>query len=147
MSAPPKVGGDVSDHFAAQQKDIASLQQQVSALQLQVAQQPTLAQVQALLAAHSAPAIAAAAAATVQAITLARVQNNHDRDGEPYAVVPRADGTAPLSWPAGFDREGLRGPIAAVDALLLEYGLPRDAAAPLYVRRNALALHLGTKQM
>ena len=56
-------------------------QQQLNALAVQVAALPTLAQIQALLAPHNAPAIAAAAAATVQAITSARMHNAHDRSG------------------------------------------------------------------
>jgi hypothetical protein len=110
------------------------------ALQAQVAQLPTLAQIQALLVPHNAPAVATAAAATVQAIGAARAENAQDR-AEPYAVVPRADGTLPV-WPAGFDREALRrGPIVAVDALLAGYGLP--AGGTILARRTALALHIG----
>ena len=102
-----------------------------------------LLHIQALLAPHTAPAIAAAAAATVHGIAAARAQNAHDRSGVPYAAVPRADGTLPPSWPAGFDRAGLRGPIAAVDALLADYNLALPGAATP-ARRDALALHIGT---
>ena len=131
------------------QADLAPLatQAQLQALQAQLAvmQVQQLQQIQALLAPLNAPAIAAAAAATVQGIAAARAQNAHDRSNVPYAVVPRADGTPPPSWPAGFDRAGLRGPIAAVDALLVDYNLaalaPGAAAA---ARRDALALHIGT---
>lgn len=63
-----------------------------------------------------------------------------------YAVVPRYDGTSPPHWPAGFSREELvEGDIAVVDALLIDYGLPLDAPAELFVRRNALARHIGTR--
>ena len=99
-------------------------------------------QMQALLAPVNVPVIAAAAAAIVQAIAAARAQNAHDRSNEPYAVVPRADGTPPPSWPAGFDRAGLRG-VAAVNALLGDYNLlPLPHGNP--ARRDALALHIGT---
>jgi hypothetical protein len=116
------------------------MQVQLAAIQAQQLQH--MQQMQALLAPLNAPAIAAAAAATVQGIAAARAQNAHDRSNEPYAVVPRADGTLPPSWPAGFDRAGLRGPTAAVNALLGDYNLvvPHGASA----RRDALALHIGT---
>ena len=127
--------------------DLAPLAAQLGAMQVQLAaiqaqQLQHMQQMQALLAPLNAPAIAAAAAATVQGIAAARAQNAHDRSNEPYAVVPRADGTLPPSWPAGFDRAGLRGPTAAVNALLGDYNLvvPHGASA----RRDALALHIGT---
>jgi len=121
-------------------------QAQLQAMQAQLAQLPTLVQIQALLAQYSAPAIAATAAANVQAICVARAENAHDRSAVPYAVVPRADGTPPPAWPAGFDRDGLRsGPMADVNALLLNYGLPPGGSA--LVRRNVLALHIGTMRL
>jgi hypothetical protein len=110
--------------------------------QLNAMQAVLLQQMQALLAPHNAPAIAAAAAATVQTIAAARAQNAHDSSLVPYAVVPRADGTLPPNWPAGFSRAGLRGPIAAVDALLADYGLAAPAGAQAH--RDALAQHIGT---
>ena len=121
-------------------------QAQLAAVQAQIAALPTLAQaaIQAALVLHNAPAIAAAAAATVRAIVAARAQNAHDRSGVAYATVPRADGTPPPNWPAGFDRAALRGPIAAVDALLNDYGLPHGAPATPLERRNVLAMHIGT---
>jgi hypothetical protein len=120
----------------------AQLAAQMAQLQAQVMQLPTLAQIQALLVPHNAPAVATAAAATVQAIGAARAENAQDR-AAPYAVVPRADGTLPPAWPAGgFDHEALRrGPIGAVDALLAGYGLPAGGTA--LARRTALALHIG----
>ena len=46
---------------------------------------------------------------------------------------------------AGFDCDALvEGPIAAVDGLLGDYGLPNGAPAALFTRRNALARHIGT---
>jgi hypothetical protein len=116
---------------------------QLDALQAQITQQmqAQLAAIQALLAPHNAPAIAAAAAAIVQAIVAARVQNAHDLSHVPYAIVPRADGTLPPTWPAGFSRAGLRGPIATIDALLADYNLAPGGAQA--VRRDALALHIG----
>ena len=121
----------------------AQLNAQLSA-QLNAMQVALLQQMQALLAPLNAPAIAAAAAATVQAIAAARAQNAHDRSHVPYAVVPRADGTLPPNWPAGFSRAGLRGPIAAVDALLADYGLAAPAGVQAQARRDALAQHIGT---
>ena len=95
---------------------------------------------------HNAPAIAAAAAATLRAIVAAREENNHHRSGVAYAVVPRADGTPPPHWPAaGFDRAALRGPIALINALLGDYGLPLPASA--LERRDSLALHIGTARL
>ena len=133
--------------LTAQQAQLAALSGQVAALRGQVAALPSLAQIQAAIAAalapHSAPAIAAAAAAaTTRAIIAAREENNHSRSGVAYAVVPLADGTPPPSWPAGFDRAALRGPIGAINALLDDFGLAAPAAA--LDRRNALALHIGT---
>jgi hypothetical protein len=84
----------------------------------------------ALLAPHNAPAVAAIASASVQAINAARAQNARDSSGEPYAVVPRSDGSLP-HWPLGFDRGALRGPIAAVDALLNESQTARPPAPRL----------------
>ena len=60
-------------------------------------------------------------------------------------MVPLADGTPPPNWPAGFDRAALRGPIAVVNALLVDYGLPQPAS--LLDRRLALALHIGTMRV
>ncbi len=61
-------------------------------------------------------------------------------------VVPRKDGMVPPHWPAGFERGALiAGPIADVDALLADDGLPNGAGAGgLVQRRNALAAHIGT---
>ena len=122
----------------------------VNALSLKVNALPTLAQINASIAAalapHNAAAIAAIAAATAQAIAAARARNAHDRDGEVYAVVPRADGAAPAHWPPGLDRAALAAsPIADVTALLAEYQLP--AAGTARARRNALALHIGTVRL
>ena len=117
----------------------AQMQAQHAAVQAQ------LAQMQALLLPPNVPAIVAAATATVQSIGASRVQNAHDRSGEAYAVVQRTDGTPPPHWPAGFDRAALvDGPIAAIDTLLNDFGLPHGApAATVRERRNALARHIG----
>ena len=153
MAAPALVPANMAGFVAllqglgmATRADLAprATQAQLVALQAQVALLPTLAQFQALLAPLGAPAIAAAAAATVQAIAAARAQNAHDSSLVPYAVVPRADGTLPPNWPAGFSRAGLRGPIAAVDALLADYGLAAPAGVQAQARRDALAQHIGT---
>jgi hypothetical protein len=104
------------------------------------------AAMQAQLAVIGIPAISGAVSAIVQAVIAARAENNHDRSGVVYAIVPRRDGIPPPNWPAGFDRFALvRGPIAAVDALLVDYGLP--LAAAVFDRRDALALYIGTTRM
>ena len=60
--------------------------------------------------------------------------------------MPLADGTPPPNWPAGFDRFALiRGPIAVIDALLNDFNLPLPFSE--HDRRDALALHIGTKRM
>ena len=128
---------------------VAPLQAQLAALQVQVTALPSLAQINAAilaaLAPHNAPAVAAAASAIAQSIGDARRRNRHDLRGVPLAVVPRADGTPPPNWPAaGFTRDSLvEGPIAAVDALLADYGLPSGPPTGVFARRNALAHHLG----
>jgi hypothetical protein len=123
---------------------LANTNAQLVAMQANINAQ--FAALQAQLALIGIPVIAAAAAAAVQAIVSARVANNHSRSGVAYAVVPRADGTAPLNWPAGFDRATLRtGPIAVITALLNDYGLIAPAAA--FDRRNLLALHIGTADL
>ena len=132
----------------ATQAQVNVLAVQVNALVAQVAALPTLAQIQALLAPHNAPAIAAAAAATVQAISSARARNAHDRSGEPFEVVPLADGTLPPNWPVGFERGALTfGGILVVDALLADYGLANGAPIAINDRRIALAQHIGTMRM
>ena len=101
------------------------------------------AAMQAQLPVIGIPAISGAVSAIVQAVIAARAENNHDRSGVVYAVVPRRDGMPPPNWPAGFDRFALiRGPIAVVDALLVDYGLP--LAVAVFDRRDALALYIGT---
>ena len=159
MAAPALAPADVAGVVAllqglgmATRADLAPLatqaqlnaQQAATQAQLNAMQAVLLQQMHALLAPLNAPAIAAAAAATVQAIAAARAQNAHDRSHVPYAVVPRADGTLPPNWPAGFSRAGLRGPIATVDTLLADYGLAAPAGAHAQVRRDALAQHIGT---
>ena len=121
----------------------AQLAAAVAQLQAQIAALP--AQILALLAPANAPAAAAAAAAAVQAIVTARARNAHDRRLEAYAVVPRADGTLPPHWPAGFDRAMLmEGSMTLViNPLLTDYGLPVGGLL-VGARRDALALHIGT---
>jgi hypothetical protein len=150
MAAPALAPADVAGFVALLQglgmvarADLAPL-----ATRAQVALLPTLAQIQALLAPLGVPTIAAAASATVQAISAARAQNAHDSSEEPYAVVPRADGTPPPAWPPALDRTRLRsGPIAAVNALLNDYGLAVAPGANALVRRNAVARHIGTMRL
>ena len=61
-------------------------------------------------------------------------------------MVPCSDGSLP-HWPPGFDRGALRGPIAAIDALLHQYGLPNGAPLTALQRRDSLALHIGTARV
>lgn len=120
--------------------------------QMQALKAELVAQMQAQLAQHNAPAIAAAAATTVQSITASRMENRHDRSDVTYVVVPRYDGSAPPNWPVGFDRTALvEGPIGDVDLLIGDYGLPLEPPPPYgypgeagRVRRNVLAVHIGT---
>jgi hypothetical protein len=96
------------------------------------------------LALIGVPAIAGAATAIVQAVATARAKNAHDHRGVAFTAVPRDYGTLPPNWPAGFNRDDLvEGPIGVIDAVLNDYGLPHGAPAGLFVRRNALARHIG----
>ena len=135
----------------------AQLDATLQAIQLQLAALAALpAQIAALQAQIAAlvnvPAIAGQVVQTAQAVLAAQRLNRHDRDAEPYAMVPLNDGAAPANWPvppaAGFDRGALmRGPVALVDLLLADYGLAHGAlAGPPLVRRNALARRIGTTQ-
>ena len=135
--------------------DIAPLDAKIAALTIKVNALVVLmnnlpaqinASIQAALAPHNAPVIAAAASATVLAIATARAHNAHDRDGEDYAVVPRTNGTPPPNWPpAGMDRGALAASTnATVNALLGDYQLAAPIGTALRVRRNMLARHIGT---
>ena len=151
MAAPLASGAAMDARFNALTAVVATLATAVSAL-------PTHAQLAAAVAGAVGPAVAAAfaqhnvaavtTAATriVQDSAYARMRNNHDRRGDALLVVPRADGAPPASWPvAGFTRAALfSGPIADVDVILADYGMPNGAGAgtPLD-RRNALSLHIG----
>jgi hypothetical protein len=121
----------------------AALQTQIAALQAQMNGQFALLQAQ--LGQLGIPAIAGAASAIVHAIAAARAQNAHDERGVAYAIVMCDDGTRPQNWPAaGFTRDDLvEGPIATVDLLLADFGLPHGAPAALHARRNALARYIG----
>ena len=147
----------VDARFTALQNQVAALpsQAQITALQNQVAALPTqvqfnalaaqLAAIQTQLAALNIAASVAAISAGVQAIARARADNMHDKRDIAYTVVPLSTGALPVAWPAGFDRAALvEGPIVRVDALLAEYGLPSGPPQGAAVRRNALALHIGT---
>ena len=60
----------------------------------------------------------------------------------PFVVLPLDDGTAPLPWPAGFDRAALRalgGPAAG--ALLASFALA--VPGTLDAKRAAIAKHIG----
>jgi hypothetical protein len=133
----------VNAAYGGQLATVADLQPMIAQLNAL----PTLAQinaaVQAALVPHNAPAIAAAASATVLTNAAARARNAHDRDDEAYAVVLRVDGTPPPNWPAGFDRSALAAcNNATAAALLADYQLPLPVT--LRARRNALARHIGT---
>ena len=130
----------MTGQLAAQQ---AQMTGQLAALQAQMNGQFALLQAQ--LGQLGIPAIAGAASAIVHAIASARAQNAHDERGVAYAIVTCDDGTRPQNWPAaGFTRDDLvEGPIATVDLLLADYGLPHGAPAALYARRNALARYIG----
>ena len=133
---------------AATQAQLAAMQAQIAAQF--AAMQVQLAAIQALLAPVNVPAIAAAATAVVQSIVAARMENKHDHSGpaHAYEVVLLADGTVPPNWPPGFERVALvSGPIAVVDALLNDYGLPNGPPGALVDRRDALALHIGTTRV
>ena len=133
---------------------VAALTANVAALTATVAPLPgaiatltaNVAALTGAVAALNIPALAAGAAAHAHTCATARSKNAHDQRGVDLAAVPLA-GPGALAWPPGFDRAALfEGPVAAVDALLLAYGLPAGAAAGgAFARRNALALHLGTK--
>ena len=129
-----------------------AIRAQLNALQVQFAALPSGAGLHALIAdalrealpRAEAPSLAAEASALAQVTAAARRCNAHDRDGKAYVVVPRADGTAPPNWPAGFAREHLvGGALTTVNALLADYGL-RQGLADESELRNALASHLGT---
>jgi len=117
-------------------------------LQLQEMQVQLIAQMHALLAPHNAPAIAAAATATVQSIITARMRNAHDRSDVAYAVVPLANGTLPPHWPMGFNRTALfRGNINQINDLLNDFGLAQPLHTSALNRRNELAVHIGTMRV
>ena len=132
---------DIQNALTPLNNQLAALTITVNALPAQIN-----ASILAALAPHNAPAIAAAASATVLAIATARAHNAHDRDGEDYAVVPRTDGTPPPNWPlAGMDRGALAASTTAtVNALLGDYQLAAPPGSTLRVRRNMLARHIGT---
>jgi len=103
----------------------------------------------AALAALNVPALAAAASTLVADTARARANNSHDRRDILLIPVPHGGAAVPAFWPAnGFDRADLFDrAVAVVDALLAGYGLASGAAAGApAVRRNALAVKLGTMQ-
>ena len=128
---PLATQANVNAQFAAANAQLLLIQNQLVLIQNQ-------------LALIGVPAIAGAATAIVQAVAAARAQNAHDHRGVAYIVVPRDDGTLPPNWPAGFSRDDLvEGPIGVIDTVLNDFGLPHGAPAGLFVRRNALARHIG----
>ena len=145
----------LANESAANTAAIAALTANVAALAATVAPLPgavaantaalgvltaNVAALTAAVAALNIPAIAAGAAAHALTCTIARAANAHDHRGVPLNPVPHGCPGA-LAWPPGFDRAALiEGPVAAVDALLLAYGLPAGAAAPQ--RARAAPRHL-----
>ena len=147
MAAPPQplLAAALNAAYGGQLATVADVQNAIAPLTAAIAALPgqVNASIQAALAQHNAPVIAAAASATALAIAEARARNAHDRDGEAYAVVLRVDGTPPPNWPAGFDRNALATcNNATAAALLTDYQLLVPVA--LRARRNALARHIGT---
>ena len=144
----------IQAQMQAQQAQMQALQAQMQAqmqaipVQLQEMQVQIIAQMHALLAPHNAPAIAAAAAATLQSINTARMRNAHDRSDVEYAVVPLANGTPPPHWPVGFNRTALvRGNINHINNLLNDFDLAQPHHTSALNRRNELALHIGTMRV
>jgi hypothetical protein len=122
-----------------QQQQLAVLQQvQATQQQLQGGQQQLQATLQHMQQQFQAPV------ALMRAIDNARRRNHHALDGVAYMVVPMDGGGPPPNWPAGgMTRAWLRShAIAAVDALLGDYGQP--AAGTAFERRDRLAEHIGT---
>jgi len=126
----------------AQFAELAAL---VAVMAAQVAALPTLADMQALLAPISVPALSAAVSARVLAMATARARNAHCGSDALYEAVACADGAPPAHWPAGgFTRAALySGALGVVDELLADYGLPSGPPAAPFQRRNALAQHIG----
>ncbi len=84
----------------------------------------------------------AAAAAAEQARANARRTNAVTSDA-PLIIVARADGRAPVSWPAGLTLAALWAlPGADADALLLEYALG-GVGGSVDARRVRLARYIG----
>ena len=103
-------------------------------LQQQQAQTQMLAALTQLLGAHGVVGVAQRQAAARRA--------NAAAVGMPFVVVPRDDGAAPPSWPAGLDRAAFRTlPGATVDLLLADFALAAGGAVDL--RRQRLAEHIG----
>ena len=147
--APLATQANVNAQFAAMQANMNAQFAAFAAMQANMnaqfaAMQAQFAAMQAQLLLIGIPAIAGAATVIVQTVAAARAQNAHDHRGVAYVSVPRDDGTLPPNWPAGFNREDLvDGPIGIIDIMLNDYGLPHGAPAGLFVRRNALARHIG----
>jgi len=103
-------------------------------LQQQQALAETLSALTQLLGAHGVVSVAQRQAAARRA--------NAAAVGTPFVVVPRDDGAAPPSWPAGLDRAAFRTlPGATVDLLLADFALAAGGAVD--VRRQRLAEHIG----
>jgi len=112
-------------------------------VQLQAGAVQAQAQVQAQMLAQLHGALAAHGIVTVdQRCTAARRANAVASDA-PYVVLPRADGIAPVSWPAGLNLQGLRQlNKQSTSALLLEFG--QNTVGTLDALRLRLAHFIGT---
>ena len=126
----------IDDAVAALNVRLTAIDGAVAALTLQQQQAQTqmLAALTQLLGAHGVVGVAQRQAAARRA--------NAAAVGTPFVVVPRDDGAAPPSWPAGLDRAAFRTlPGATVDLLLADFALAAGGA--VYLRRQRLAEHIG----
>ena len=121
-------------------QDVQQLQQGQQQMQQQM--QQFQQQMQQQLAVLNPNAIALVA----QDVLHARAANLAATAGAPLVAVPTANGGLPAAWPAGGASRALVTaglPIAAVNALLADYGIVLGAGAGAGVRRQALLTHLG----
>lgn len=153
-AAIPAPAADALGAFAAPAAQMQAMQVQLAVVEGNVAalqglpQQVAALQVQMAALVLQLPGMAGGVGPLFDRIAAARRENAHDLDGVAYTVVPCADGAAPANWPVGFDRDQLRGaPVAVIDALLGDYGLPHGPPRPVIERRNALAVHIGTGRL
>ncbi len=141
MTAAVTAFGLGVDAIRAQQLLDAPRIAAIPGIQLQI----TAIQAQLLLNHAQLAAVLAAlgGGSTQQRISIAMASNKHSDDLRDYVVVPTPAGITPPNWPNGFNRVMLRTmQLAALDLLLLDYGLPQVGL--ISVRRKVLAHHIGT---